>query len=78
MRILRSLVPAIPIGGYLMLGTQETLGELNFGMDWVDGANGFYKRRATRQHPDYIVPEIEIIEPVRTDFHEPVPVISES
>ena len=68
MRILRSLVPAIPVDGYLMLGSEETLGELNFGMDWLEGAGGFYKRRATRKHPDMIV--AEIAEPLRTDFHE--------
>ncbi len=52
MRILRSLAPALETGGYLMLGSREGLGDLNFGLDPVENCPGFYKRRATRYSED--------------------------
>ena len=52
MRILRSLAPALMTGGYLMLGSGETLNDLNFGLDPVDNCPGFFRRRATRFNED--------------------------
>ena len=48
MRILRSLGPIVKPGGYLMLGSTENLGTLNFGLDPVPGLSGFFKRGAIR------------------------------
>jgi len=52
MRILRSLAPVLETGGYLMLGTQENLSDLNFGLDPVRACPGFFRRRATRYVED--------------------------
>lgn len=64
MRILRSLSPAIDIGGYLMLGSGETLNKLNFGMEAVGDAPGFFIRQAPA-----VIETDEKQKPVRKDFH---------
>lgn len=63
MRILRSLSPALVPGGYLMLGSEESLNDLNFGLDPVSSAKGFFKRRLPPPPP------AEPVRPVRKDFN---------
>lgn len=55
MRILRSLGGSISPLGYLMMGSQENLHGLNFGLDKVSTANGLFRRP-----PLPVKPEVEI------------------
>lgn len=56
MRILRSMAPLIVPHGYLMLGSSETLNDLNFGFDEVSDAPGMFKRHELKVEPE---PEID-------------------
>lgn len=47
-RIVRSLTRILKPYGYLILGSDETLGELHMGLDAVDGQPGLYRRRAPK------------------------------
>ena len=61
MRILRSLVPTLDTGGYLMLGTREGLNDLNFGLDPVADCPGFYKRRCARFEDGDLEPDGDVL-----------------
>ena len=44
-RVLRGLSRLIKPYGYLLLGSEESLGDMNFGLDPVPGAPGLYRKR---------------------------------
>ena len=51
-RVMRGIAKLIRPHGYLLLGTGETLGEMNFGLDRVAGAPNLYRKR------EVVVPDV--------------------
>ena len=51
-RVLRSLSAMVSVGGYLMLGTDENLGKINYGFENAPGAPGTYKKLEAKQAGD--------------------------
>lgn len=58
-RVLRSLSDLVKPLGYLVLGKDETIGDLNFGFDAVEGASNVYRKREVIIEPE-IDPDLKI------------------
>ena len=53
-RILRGLSHVVSPNGYLMLGSEESLNEMNYGFDPIEGIGGVYKKREIIEEPEEI------------------------